>query len=246
MSSNQCAMGWCLKISKSPSWWRDGPDCLRLLKTQNALAPLMSQQEERSNCPHNNFLLAWVFRLYQSRLYQSLRENKRNLNQHHSGRALGAVLTFSPCRAGTESRRLWKLSLMWSLRLRSSALWCARLSACNNKSHRAFSLAAQQRRWDGACPSVSAQSALLPLQDKRPEIFQTHPCLNKVNSSGAKTKAARVNLLVIQCLTSQSKQKPFHICSLFSPFIPQSINHLIPLLCFLHTNTVIYTNLSFF
>lgn len=41
--------------------------------------------------------------------------------------------TFSPCREGTESRRLWKLSLMWSLRLRSSALWCARLSACNDK-----------------------------------------------------------------------------------------------------------------
>lgn len=31
-------------------------------------------------------------------------------------------LTFSPWREGTESRRLWKLSLMWSLRLRSSAL----------------------------------------------------------------------------------------------------------------------------
>lgn len=39
-------------------------------------------------------------------------------------------LTFSPCNAGTESRKPWKLSLMWSLRLRSSALWCARLSAC--------------------------------------------------------------------------------------------------------------------
>lgn len=31
-------------------------------------------------------------------------------------------LTFSPCNEGTESRKLWKLSLMWSLRLRSSAL----------------------------------------------------------------------------------------------------------------------------
>lgn len=39
-------------------------------------------------------------------------------------------LTFSPCREGTESRRLWKLSLMWSRRLRSRALWWARLSAC--------------------------------------------------------------------------------------------------------------------
>lgn len=31
-------------------------------------------------------------------------------------------LTFSPWSEGTESRRLWKLSLMWSLRLRSNAL----------------------------------------------------------------------------------------------------------------------------
>lgn len=43
------------------------------------------------------------------------------------------LLTFSPCKAGTESRKPWKLSLMWSLRLRSSALWCARLSACKDK-----------------------------------------------------------------------------------------------------------------
>ena len=41
-----------------------------------------------------------------------------------------SLLTFSPCKAGTESRKLWKLSLMWSRRLRSRALWCARLSAC--------------------------------------------------------------------------------------------------------------------
>lgn len=47
---------------------------------------------------------------------------------------------------------------MWSLRLRSSALWCARLSACNNKSHRAFSLAAQPQR-DGGCPIASVQPA---------------------------------------------------------------------------------------
>lgn len=38
-------------------------------------------------------------------------------------------LTFSPWSDGTESRKLWKLSLMWSLRFRSSALWWARLSA---------------------------------------------------------------------------------------------------------------------
>lgn len=43
------------------------------------------------------------------------------------------LLTFSPCNEGTESRKLWKLSLMWSLRLRSSALWCARLSACQRR-----------------------------------------------------------------------------------------------------------------
>lgn len=46
---------------------------------------------------------------------------------------LSFILTFSPCKAGTESRKPWKLSLMWSLRLRSSALWCARLSACKVK-----------------------------------------------------------------------------------------------------------------
>lgn len=46
-------------------------------------------------------------------------------------------LTFSPCREGTESRRLWKLSLMWSRRLRSSALWWARLSACEGWGARA-------------------------------------------------------------------------------------------------------------
>lgn len=45
-------------------------------------------------------------------------------------------LTFSPWRDGTESRRLWKLSLMWSLRLRSSALWCALLSACKKRTQR--------------------------------------------------------------------------------------------------------------
>lgn len=40
------------------------------------------------------------------------------------------MLTFSPWSDGTESRRLEKLSLMWSLRFLSSALWWARLSAC--------------------------------------------------------------------------------------------------------------------
>lgn len=39
-----------------------------------------------------------------------------------AGRTTLHKLTFSPWREGTESRRLWKLSLMWSLRLRSSAL----------------------------------------------------------------------------------------------------------------------------
>lgn len=39
------------------------------------------------------------------------------------------LATFSPCNAGTESLRLEKLSLMWSLLLRSNALWCARFSA---------------------------------------------------------------------------------------------------------------------
>lgn len=46
---------------------------------------------------------------------------------------ISVILTFSPCKAGTESLKPWKLSLMWSLRLRSSALWCARLSACEEK-----------------------------------------------------------------------------------------------------------------
>lgn len=45
-------------------------------------------------------------------------------------KSLACSPTFSPCNEGTESRKPWKLSLMWSLRLRSSALWCARLSAC--------------------------------------------------------------------------------------------------------------------
>jgi hypothetical protein len=40
------------------------------------------------------------------------------------------LTTFSPCNAGTDSRRLVKLSLMWSLRFLSNALWCARFSAC--------------------------------------------------------------------------------------------------------------------
>lgn len=38
-------------------------------------------------------------------------------------------LTFSPLSVGTASRKLVKLSLMWSLLRRSSALWCARFSA---------------------------------------------------------------------------------------------------------------------
>lgn len=38
-------------------------------------------------------------------------------------------LTFSPFSVGTASRKLVKLSLMWSLLRRSSALWCARFSA---------------------------------------------------------------------------------------------------------------------
>lgn len=96
-----------------------------------------------------------------SLLVFSNRENKPQKT------TLGAILTFSPCRAGTESRRLWKLSFMWSLRLRSSALWCARLSACNNKSHRAFRLAAQ-RQWDGTRPIGSAQlpTAAIPKQSE--------------------------------------------------------------------------------
>lgn len=60
--------------------------------------------------------------------YRNLKEER--LEQNPPGP------TFSPCSDGTESRRLWKLSLMWSLRLRSSALWCARLSACNNNRTR--------------------------------------------------------------------------------------------------------------
>lgn len=51
------------------------------------------------------------------------------------GTQLKHSLTFSPCNAGTESRKPWKLSLMWSLRLRSSALWCARLSACKRQAN---------------------------------------------------------------------------------------------------------------
>lgn len=43
------------------------------------------------------------------------------------------LTTFSLCSAGTESLRLEKLSLMWSLRLRSNALWCARFSAYKYK-----------------------------------------------------------------------------------------------------------------
>lgn len=39
------------------------------------------------------------------------------------------LLTFSPLRVGTASRKLVKLSFMWSLLRRSSALWCARFSA---------------------------------------------------------------------------------------------------------------------
>lgn len=92
------------------------------------------------------------------------------------GLAVWALPTFSPCRAGTESRRLWKLSLMWSLRLRSSALWCARLSACNEKSHKAFSLAAEQcvQRTAGVQPSLirPTQPALLP--SPTPPVRQQH------------------------------------------------------------------------
>lgn len=74
-----------------------------------------------------------------------------------------ALPTFSPCREGTESRRLWKLSLMWSLRLRSSALWCARLSACNEKSHTAFRAAWAE---DSGCPTNTTHfcSCQVPLR----------------------------------------------------------------------------------
>jgi hypothetical protein len=42
-------------------------------------------------------------------------------------------VTFSPCNDGTESLRLWKLSLMWSRRFLSNALWWARFSAYKHK-----------------------------------------------------------------------------------------------------------------
>lgn len=46
------------------------------------------------------------------------------------------LTTFSPCKDGTASRRAVKLSFMWSRRLRSSALWCARFSACKYSKHK--------------------------------------------------------------------------------------------------------------
>lgn len=42
-----------------------------------------------------------------------------------------SLTTFSPCNAGTESLKDVKLSLIWSLRFLSKALWCALFSACN-------------------------------------------------------------------------------------------------------------------
>lgn len=44
-------------------------------------------------------------------------------------RICALLATFSPCKAGTTSLRLEKLSLIWSLRFLSNALWWARFSA---------------------------------------------------------------------------------------------------------------------
>ena len=43
--------------------------------------------------------------------------------------------TFSPWMPGMASRKLLKLSFMWSLLFRSKALWCALLSNCRWKIH---------------------------------------------------------------------------------------------------------------
>ena len=43
--------------------------------------------------------------------------------------------TFSPWMPGMASRKLLKLSFMWSLLFRSKALWCALLSNCRLKIH---------------------------------------------------------------------------------------------------------------
>ena len=43
--------------------------------------------------------------------------------------------TFSPWMPGMASRKLLKLSFMWSLLFRSNALWCALLSNCRWKIH---------------------------------------------------------------------------------------------------------------
>lgn len=92
----------------------------------------------------------------------SIQNKNKNRMKQFSFLRVWMLPTFSPCRAGTESRRLWKLSLMWSLRLRSSALWCARLSACNEKSQglQPGSSAA----WVGGQRASSWPSPLTPTQ----------------------------------------------------------------------------------
>lgn len=74
-------------------------------------------------------LIDWMYSAAFFRIWARL---AWNMAEPISFSQLGCVFklsTFSPWRDGTASRKLVKLSLMWSLRFRSRALWCARFSA---------------------------------------------------------------------------------------------------------------------
>jgi len=71
-------------------------------------------------------LLPLINQLDQSRIRYDMQDNDKELG-----------LTFSCLSVGIVSRRLTKLSLMWSRLFRSSALWCAFLSAYSHDNNAA-------------------------------------------------------------------------------------------------------------
>lgn len=96
----------------------------------------------------------------------------------------------SPASDGTDSRSELKLSLMWSRRLRSSALWWARFSACEQNTY-----------WSGSVENKLLTSLLQSVLEN----------MNKISS---RFKPIRI----IHSLLIHEKQQHFGLLNWFRPF----------------------------